>query len=164
MLSSPAVRMIALLVPALVMAGCGNAQNTASKAADEKHVITSATDCHESTGLDYEACAGLIEKAVVQHSRSSTKYSNLAACEKAEGKERCERLDEQTYRPRMIAYLLTVGTPNTIEPLYAIQKNEAGFRDTSKKALKTDAENIKFSRSAMDAAELFVSSKKGGRS
>ena len=149
-----ALRVLAVVLPALAVTGCGSGSAPTSK--DPQHIVTSATDCADNAGLDYETCVGMIEKAVAEHSKSAASYSSLAACEKKEGTDRCERLEEKTYRPRLMAFRLTLGKHVLAEPLYPTAKGEAGFRDPGSKVIKTDDESVKFTQSAIHAAELFM--------
>lgn len=159
MSSKKSPRAMALLA-ALALAGCGKAEK-APTAAVKQFVVTSAVDCAENAGLEYEACSTLIETAVATHTKDAPTFTSTKACEKSEGAGKCERVDETTYRPRLTAFQLTMSEPPTAAPLYPSKKPEAGFRTAGNTAIVVDNEAYTFTKSAADASELFMGKKRG---
>ncbi len=158
--SRHSIRILAVVAASVTVAGCGGSEKKA--AVIVRHVITSSVDCSENAGLTYEQCTEVIEKAVAEHEKSAATYTNLKTCETTEGAERCERLDEKVFRPKLKAFLLSMSEPPKAVPLYTIKDGKAGFRDTSNTMYLSEDEQLTFSKSAVHAAELFIGTKKKG--
>jgi uncharacterized protein YgiB involved in biofilm formation len=151
---------LAVLAAALAVAGCGKSQKSAEKVELKQFVVTSAVDCADNTGLTYEVCTELIEEAVASHEKSAPTHKSREACEKAEGPEWCERMDEKVYRPRLTAFQITLSEKPAAVPLYPTKKTTTGFRTASNGDVLTDADTFTFTKSAADAAELYKPQKK----
>ena len=151
---------------AVILGGCGESRSVAgSKAADTRGVIASASDC-VSFGPDaVKACAAAIERAVASHEASSTSYNNIEACESAVGVNRCERSASGTYRARLSAFMVTVGSISThAEPLYPVKDGGVGFQTAGSSKLLASDQSLNFSRLALSVAETQAqASKAGGR-
>jgi uncharacterized protein YgiB involved in biofilm formation len=158
--STISIRILAIVAATVTLAGCGGSDKKAAPIA--RHIITSSVDCSENAGLTYEQCTEVIEKAVAEHEKSAATYTNLKNCETTEGAERCERLDEKVFRPKLKAFLLSLSDPPKAVPLYTIKDGKSGFRDTSNAMYLSEDEQLTFSKSAVHAAELFVGAKKKG--
>ncbi|MDX2308275.1 MAG: DUF1190 domain-containing protein [Hyphomicrobium sp.] len=152
-------RYLVVASAAMALAGCGGAPKKDPKSI-VKYVITSAIDCQESAQLSYEDCTSMIEKAVVAHDGNAPKFTTLKACEAKEGADKCERIDDRVFRPKLAAFLLTMNTPPTVEPLYVSQTGLIGFRSASAAMLSVDDEALTFSKSATHAAEVLTDTKK----
>jgi hypothetical protein len=93
----------------------------------------------------------------------------LSLCETTEGPEKCERMDEKNYRPRLAAVSVTPAAIKKAEetgkypesvPLYLTQAGEKGFRTLEKQIVLIDADMVAFSPQAVAAAELGAAIKK----
>jgi uncharacterized protein YgiB involved in biofilm formation len=153
---------LAVIAAALALAGCGKAQKSAEKVEVKQYIVTSAVDCADNTGLTYEVCTELIEQAVASHEKSAPTHKSREACEKAEGPEWCERMDEKVYRPRLTAFQISMTEKPTAVPLYPTKKASTGFRTASNGDVLTEADTFTFTKSASDAAELYKPQKKKG--
>ena len=151
---------LAVLAAALAVAGCGKSQKSAEKVELKQFVVTSAVDCADNTGLDYDKCLGLIEDAIKEHDKAATRYTKLADCEKAEGSNRCDRLGEKSYRARLSAFQIVLSEKPAAVPLYAIKDAKPGFRSASSGDILPDTDNVTFTKSADDAAHIFAEKKK----
>jgi uncharacterized protein YgiB involved in biofilm formation len=149
---------------AAVLGGCGDGGSVAgSKAADTRGVIASASDC-VSFGADaVKACATAIERAVESHEASSASYNNIEACESAVGVNRCERSASGTYRPRLSAFMVTVGSSAAhAEPLYPDKDGGVGFQTAGSSKLLASDQSLNFSRLALSVAETQAQASKSG--
>lgn len=156
-------RALAILVPALALAGCGGGSSPTTAKSDVKQfIVVSAVDCADNTGLEFGKCIEILQKAIDEHDKSAVTYAKLPACEKAEGAERCERVGEKIYRARLTAFQITMAEKPTAIPLYAGKKATPGFRTASNTDIAADADAYTFTKSAADAAHLFVAKKRRG--
>ena len=161
MLSSKSLRVAAVLVAPLALAACGKS-NTEAKTPIKQYIVTSAVDCSDNANLSYEDCTAIIEKAVEAHTKEAATYTSMKNCEKTEGAGKCERVDETSYRPRLVAFQLAMSEPPVATPLYAPKTDEVGFRTASNTALSVENESYTFSKSAVHASEAFASGMKNG--
>lgn len=143
----------------LALAGCGEAKKTTAAPAAFRGVYTTSSDCADSGKLTYEQCVTAMEKAVTEHEKTATSFKTLTSCEASEGVNRCERTHLGTYRPVLLAFLVTASTPPRAQPLYAIGDKKVGFRTASKEVFLTSDENITMSRHAQSMAESNVDKK-----
>jgi hypothetical protein len=149
---------LAVLIAAstLLLAGCGGgdeAQQNAAKKPVEQAVFTSTTDCADSGKLTMDQCVVVIEAAVAQHVAMAPTYGSLRSCEKAEGDDKCERMDEKTYRPMLRAYLVIIAEQPIAIPLYPTKDGKAGFAGPDKTVYFGDDEKLQFSKKAVAAYE-----------
>lgn len=158
-LGAKSARYVLVALAAVALAGCGGAPKKDPKSI-VKYVVTSAIDCQDSSSLSYEDCTAMIEKAVAAHDKNAPKFTTLKACEAKEGADKCERVDERNFRPKLAAFLLTMSEPPTVEPLYVSQTGAIGFRSAAAAMLSVDDEALKFSKSATHAAEVLTDTKK----
>ncbi len=149
------VALLCLAALAPLLSGCGQSPGAEGDGA-KRGIYTSAADCADGGRLTIEACARIIEAAVVEHEATAPSYSSLKSCETAEGTERCERAASGRYRPRLLAFLVVASNPPVAHPLYATQKGEAGFRTGDRKNLLASDETLSFSRHAVAAYEANV--------
>lgn len=154
-------RGFAALAAILALSGCGKAEKQANEKPAKQFVVTSAVDCADNAGLDYEVCYKILLEAVDRHDKSAPKFRSLKACEKSEGAGRCERMDEKLFRPRLTAFQLTLSSPPVAAPLYAPKNSQIGFRTASNAEISVDSETYNFTKSAAHAADLYRN-KKGG--
>jgi Protein of unknown function (DUF1190) len=168
---SKSIRAFGLLLVSATLVGCGSsAPKVAANSADNEQVIfTSAADCAASGKIKPEQCAKALEWALNAHLKKSPVYRSLSLCETTEGSERCERMDEKNYRPRLAAVSVTPAAIKKAEetgalpqsvPLYLTQAGEKGFRTLEKQIVLIDADMVAFSPQAVAAAELGASIKK----
>lgn len=136
-----------------VLAACGGEEKKESEAPIEKGVVTSALECADIYSLDIEKCQTAIRAAVTEHESSATKYNRLHKCEKAEGKQRCERAGQKDFSRRLQAFLITIADPPEAEPLYPTKDGKAGFLNAGGTAILLDQDEIKLSDQATDLAE-----------
>jgi hypothetical protein len=146
----------------LALAGCGGEEVQEDKAAvpTERSIFVSAVDCEASGKITIEDCSKAIEKAIRVHDKTSPTYKSLDSCEETEGAERCERVADRIYRPRLAAYVFDNTTPPAAKPLYLIADGAAGFRNADKEVLLGKDDNLIFSKSAQDLYELYVGVRK----
>lgn len=151
-------------MPGLLLAGCGDSSPPAPTSSVPgkpviKAVFVSARDCAESGHDTTEVCERAIDRAVAQHVASAPSYPNARLCEAEEGKNMCERTESKTFRPRLIAFLVTFANPVTGVPLYA-HRSEPGFHTLGNKTtVLVSDEAYTFSRTALGSAEVYL---KGG--
>ncbi len=155
-------RILAAVGASLALAGCGGSSEQAATP-DQQYVVMSAVDCADNTGMDYDTCAGLLQKAIDEHDKQAPSYTKLADCEKAEGQNRCDRIAEKSYRARIAAFQITMSEEAVAIPLYPTKKETAGFRTAANTEVVPDAENFTFTKSAADATHLFAVEKKNGK-
>jgi uncharacterized protein YgiB involved in biofilm formation len=155
---------IALIAGAALLAGCGGgAKQAAPQAQGDRYIFISAKDCAESGKLDLQRCGDAIDAAIATHLSTAPTYKSLYNCEKAEGLERCERTDDKTFRPRLVAYLVTINAgAATALPLYSGTPDDKGFRQSDKKKvlLVTD-DTLTYSQSSIAIYEANRGNGKG---
>ena len=157
----PKLSVLAIAVPGLALAGCGSSGPSTPKADVKQFIVVSAVDCADNTGLEFEQCITLLETAIAEHDKSAVTYKKLAACEKTEGAERCDRVGEDLYRARLSAFQITMSAKPTAVPLYPGKTATPGFRTAANAEIAADADAFTFTKSAADAAHLYVGKKKG---
>ena len=154
----PRFRMIlTVALAAAALAGCSKG----AKIPTEKFIYTSSEDCAASDKVKAADCDKAIEGALGEHDKLPIKYLTLADCDKAEGPDRCERVAERHYRPRLMGYLFVVNEKVVATPLYAVQvvqgRNLTLFRDAGGNTYDWErTEGITFSRAAIRKADGFT--------
>jgi uncharacterized protein YgiB involved in biofilm formation len=148
-------RRLVVAVSALAVAGCGDGGGTTPKVEAKQFVVVSAVDCADNTGLEFEKCISVLQKAIALHDRAAPTYPKIEACETAEGEGRCERVGEKSYRARVTAFQMTLSEKPAAIPLYAPKTNIAGLRTASNTEILPDAETFTFTESAADASHLY---------
>lgn len=155
---------ITLLAATTAVAGCGGGgKQAAQQVLGDRYVFISAKDCAESGKLDLQKCGDAVDAAIAAHLATAPTYKSLYSCEKTEGEERCERTDEKSFRPRLVAYLVTVAAGNVrAEPLYSATPSDKGLRLTDKKKvlLVTD-DTVSYSQSSIAVYEANRGGTKG---
>lgn len=156
------IRVTAILatLPGLLLAGCGDSGPPPAPPPPPKPVVkavfVSARDCTESGKGTREACEASIDRAVGEHLATAPTYPSPKLCEAAEGTNMCERTEGKTYRPRLVAFLVTFGEQVTAVPLYS-HKAEPGFRTLGgKMSVLVSDDTITFSSLALGSAEVFL--------
>lgn len=154
--------LLAVLLAAGALGGCGNK----TKVATERFIYTSSEDCAAGAKIQQADCDKAVEKALLEHDKLTIKYPTLADCDKAEGPERCERVADRHFRPRLMGFLFSVNEQVAATPLYAIQvvqgKSATLYRDAGGATYDWErTEGITFSRAAIRKAEGFTPLKKG---
>ena len=133
---------LAVIASALVAAGCGGGtpQPKPGAVKTETSIYISAKDCAENSKLPMQRCADLIDTAIAEHLKSAKTYLSQRACEVDEGAERCERMDEKSYRPRLIAFAISITGPKEVAlPVYILNtQKDTGFRNGKQNFLLTD--------------------------
>lgn len=136
---------LALVVAAastVTLAGCGSGGSSTPKQAvkTETSIFISAKDCADSGKLSMQQCATLVDGAIADHIKNAKTYLSQNSCETAEGPDRCERSDERSYRPRLIAFAVTTtGTVSKAMPVYILHTStEKGFRNGKQNFLLSD--------------------------
>lgn len=148
-------RVIVMACLPLSLAGCGGPAPKKQGPAALVGIYTSAADCSGSKKLSVADCNTLIHHAVAEHQQTAKTYISLRLCEAAEGSDRCERTEENAFRPKLLAFHITFSTPPVIQGLYApADKSQLGFsnRDKSLTVLAVD-ETLTFSENARFVAE-----------
>jgi uncharacterized protein YgiB involved in biofilm formation len=153
-------RTIAVIASCLTLAGCGGSAEPKAKSDVKQYIVVSAVDCADNTGLEFDKCIETLQKAIAEHDKSAATYPKIEACEKTEGADRCERVGEKSYRARVTAFQITMTEKPTAIPLYAGKKATAGFRTATNTDIAADADAYIFTKSASDAAHLFVAQKR----
>lgn len=145
-----------LLIAAITLGltGCGGAPKQQAGPPAVVGVYTSAADCAESKKLPVDVCNELIHAAILQHQYTTKTYISLRLCEISEGDNHCERTEENAYRPKLQAFLITFSNPPQVQPLYVSAEQELGFSSLDKKrtVLAVD-ETLLFSEKAKFVAE-----------
>ncbi len=152
---------LVLASTSLALAGCGGDEPKAKAAAPvERSIFVSAVDCEASGKLSIDDCSKAIEKAVTAHEKTSPTYKSQSSCETAEGADKCERVADKIFRPKLVAYILDAATPPVAKPLYPTADGVAGFRNGAKEVLLASDDNLIFSKSAQDLYELLGQKKR----
>jgi len=156
------IRLLPLATASLatLLGACGGDPGPTSKV-----IYTSSSDCADGALIDFDKCARAIDKAIAEHDKSSPKYVTLGDCEKAEGNDRCEKVVDRQYRPRLMGYLFTINSQKqTAVPLYAGLKGAPVFRAADGTVYDQErTEGVKFSREAKIKSAGFVPDKRRGR-
>lgn len=150
---------IVALAAVLLLGGCGKAEQKTGKAADKQIIVTSAVDCADNTDFDYDTCYTILLKAVDLHGKTSQSFNSLKACEKSEGAGRCERIAQKLFRPRLMAFQVTLSRPPVAVPLYVSKSTPRAFRTASNTDVPVENETYTFTKSATDAVDLFKTKK-----
>ena len=144
-----------LILIAVSLAGCGGPPKAQGGPPPPVGIYTSAADCADSKKLPLDQCNQLIQIAVNQHNQTARTYISLRLCEMTEGTDRCERTAENSFRPKLQAFLITFSKPPSVQPLYAAaDRGQLGFstNDKAKTVLFVD-ETLMFSEAAKIVAE-----------
>lgn len=157
-------KLIGLLTASLLstgIAGCGKSE-TVKAVPDFNGIYTTAVDCGESGKISYEDCSAAMAKAVEEHEKDAPTYNSEKSCIAKEGDGKCEYTAANgKYRPRLLAFLVTVSKTTKAKPLYAHPKGDAGFRDIGGSTYTTASEELVFSEHAQTMFEAHVGKKKG---
>lgn len=151
-----------LLSLAAVAGGCGDSGSPAGSA-DTRGVVASAGDCVSFGPGAVEACAAAIERAVTRHEESTTAYTAVEDCEAVVGEGKCERSASGKYRPRLSAFMVTLGPPARAEPLYPTNDGTVGFLTANKSKVPASDRSLGFSRLALSVAEMQAGQDKKAR-
>ena len=151
----------ALVAVAALLGACGDSGGSALGEAGTRGVIASASDCVAFGPGAVDACAKAIERAVSSHEASTQAYAQIESCESAAGAGMCERAASGMYRPRLSAFLVTVGETTRAEPLYPAEPGTVGFRTANKSAVAANDRSVTFSRLALSVAESQASAQGG---
>jgi len=142
------------LLAATALAGCGGGAPKTPEVAAERAVYTNARDCATGNKITIEQCSEAINKAIAEHEATAPKYTSIRSCETAEGEGKCDRIADKQFRPRLLAFLVTLSKPPVARPLYATIGGEQGFRLADKTMLLGTDETLTFSTRATAAYEL----------
>jgi len=159
----PKTKKVSILLVGLTALGvsaCGGGGPAAFEG--ERGIFTSTTDCVNSNKFKFEVCNEAISKAIKDHRENAKTYGSIEECNHNEGKGRCERSVGNTYRPKLLAFLVGLHEKDgpSGQPLYAPPKDEKGFRDArGMMFLKTDF-SITFSEAAVASFEAHAKKKK----
>lgn len=151
---------LALVSAAMALAGCGESASPDGPLV--RGVVTTSADCAGIGKLTLEQCQKAIDSAVAMHEANAPSYPSLEACEAAQGSEKCERTNATGYRPRLMAFIIVMGTPPYAEPLYPAAGTDAGFQTGSRGTISTADASLTFSRQALGVAETFATAKPAG--
>ena len=146
---------LVMLLITVGLSGCGGPPKAQAGPPPPLGVYTSAVDCADSKKLPLTQCDQLIQSAVNQHNQTAKNYISSRLCELTEGEDRCERTSANSFRPKLLAFLVTFSQPPLVQPLYAAaDKGALGFStsDKSKTVLAVD-ETLLFSPAAKIVAE-----------
>jgi len=138
------------------LAACGNAgPQVVTDPNAPRGIFISTGDCVDSGQIDFETCAKAVNVAIEAHKKKAPTYPSLRACEATEGEGKCERTVKQSFRPRLLAFLV-VGDKNkpTGEPLYFAKGKEPSFQNASKTVFKESDLTLTFSRQAIAAYQV----------
>jgi uncharacterized protein YgiB involved in biofilm formation len=149
--------LLSLLGLAASAGGCGDSSSGSGAptkpVADTRGVVASASDCTSFGPGTVEACAAAIEKAVAKHEATAPTFTDLDACEASTGADKCERAQSGLYRPKLSAFIVTLGAETHAEPLYPVKEGAAGFLTAGKSVLLTTDRSYTFSRLAVSVAQ-----------
>lgn len=144
---------ILVLLTLPLLAGCGGSKGNQSGEKIFKGIYTTGVDCADSGKLSYEDCANAMAQAVTKHEKEAPTYEELRFCEAKQGVGKCEFTANQKYRPKLMAFLVTVAKPPTAMPLYAHPKAKQGFRDSAGKDHMYADDQLVFSEHAQTIFE-----------
>ncbi len=151
----------AVTMVAAGLSGCGRSE-TAQAVPDFNGIYTTAVDCGSSGKISYEDCSNVMAKAVEEHEKDAPTYNSERSCIAKEGESKCEHTAANgKYRPRLLAFLVTVSKTKKAKPLYAHPKGDAGFRDIGGSTYTTATEELVFSEHAQTMFEAQTGKRKG---
>jgi Protein of unknown function (DUF1190) len=143
----------------IALAACGDAPKPVAKGPPPVGVFIGATDCAATGKLAINDCHTLIQQGIAMHQQTSRTYTSNRLCEEKEGPDRCERNENNVFRPKLLAFMITFSTPvPSVIPLYPLdERNAVGFvsGDKGRKALIVD-EALIFSDQAKVIAENYI--------
>ncbi len=145
-----------------VLAGCGSGSK-ASNGSKERFVYTTIFDCEAGTKFKPADCSTGIDAALAEHQKKATKHATMRDCEAVEGLDRCEKLVDKDYQPRLMAYLFAETKTGGVAaiPLYSGLKGATVFRDGGGKVYDWERTvGVVFSPEAKRKAEGFLPLKK----
>jgi uncharacterized protein YgiB involved in biofilm formation len=148
------VQKLSLSAVALALAGCSAAAPAVTNA--RQYVVTNSSECASMTGLNDDDCGAMIEKAIKVHTEKSTRYTRLPLCEKTEGVDQCERLEDKVWIPKPQGILITVSkSSREAKMLFASRNKSATFRTADNTVLDPEkiAAKIEYSEAAFKRAE-----------
>lgn len=148
---------VLVMLVALGMAGCGKAP-AKNDTPVKKYVLTSIAECVEMAEADEAACGTAIDAAITRHTQT-TPYLNARLCEKDEGADRCEKLEQTVWLAKPQGFLvLRKGDVTQAVVLYAVKGKSAVFRTADQTTYDPDAPaEVKFSKTALRRADAFAS-------
>jgi hypothetical protein len=146
--------LVLTLAAAALTGACGNSSPPPAGPAPvmEHGVFISAQDCADCGKLAPEICDKAVEMAITRHEADSPIYKTLRQCIAREGAERCDRMADGRYRPRLQAFYVALGKPASGVPLYPSQAGEVGFRSPSKQVISALDEGLTVSSSSVTLA------------
>lgn len=139
------------------LAGCSAAP--AAPTDQKQYVVTNSTECSIMTGLGDDVCGALIEQAVKVHTDKSQRYPRLALCEKTEGVDHCERLEEKQWIARPQGFLVTTAAKkHEVKILYAGKDRAKVFRTADNTVFDPDklVPKIEYSDTAFKRIDAFA--------
>ena len=144
------------MLAALALAGCGRAPPKVVVPV-QKYVLTSIAECVEIAGAKEGDCGTAFDTAITKHAQASA-YSSMRLCEKEEGPDRCEKLEETVWLPKPQGFLvLRQGDTTQSQVLYAVKGNVPQYRGADQTVYDPDnPQQIKFSSSALRRADAFA--------
>lgn len=150
----PRIALVLTLAAATLTGACGSDPPPAAGPAPilEHGVFISSQDCADSGKLSAELCDKAVDMAIARHEAEAPIYKSLRQCVAAEGAERCDRMADGRYRPRLQAFYITLAKPTAGVPLYPSGGGEVGFRSPSKQAVSATDESLTVSSSAVTLA------------
>lgn len=148
-------RNLGLFLLLVTMAGCGNSE----PAADQKPakaapvgIFVSTKECVEAGKISEEMCGQAVDMAIRIHQVQTPTFTTPGQCAASYGEGNCTRAVDGSYAPRLQAYLITMSTPPSSEPLYAAKDNTIGFKAPKKGVVNALDDTLIVSASAMAIA------------
>ena len=152
---------LSVLMASLLLSACGDAPKPEDAPSIPQFVVLSAQDCAQTAAIALTECSEAIDRAVATHEANSKSYRRQKLCEDDEGPDRCERLEDSSWRPKPMAYVVVAAKPPQATVLYAGKDKALVYRtagntifDPEKVGDKSVA--YQFSRAALRRVENFA--------
>jgi Protein of unknown function (DUF1190) len=119
----------------------------------ERGIFLSSDECARSGKLSIGECSDAILKASTEHDFKIAGYENESDCEAAFGRDRCEIRIDHRARPRVQAFLITLGTPTDAVSLYPPSRAIVGFQSASGEEIVATDRALNVSEAALALAQ-----------
>jgi hypothetical protein len=134
--------LLSVAVIALATSGCGKSESKGPTSTGPQGIFVSASDCAAAGKLSLDQCGAAIDGALIANEKNGT-----------EGESYCDKGVDGNYRGRILAFLITMGSKPTAEPLFAATtKKEIGFRSPSKSMINALDDTLIVSSAALGVA------------
>jgi hypothetical protein len=145
--------LLSVAVIALATSACGKSESKGPTSTGPQGIFVSASDCAAAGKLSLDQCGAAIDGALIANEKNGKTYTSFQQCGATEGESYCDKGVDGNYRGRILAFLITMGSKPTAEPLFAATtKKEIGFRSPSKSMINALDDTLIVSSAALGVA------------